>query len=57
MSENCLMDAHEVAEMLGVTTEWVYGRSRSGDIPTVKLGRYKKYRRDAILAWIELQEA
>lgn len=51
-----LLTADEVAEMLGVTTAWVYGQSRSGAIPTVKLGRYYRYRREAIGRWVESQE-
>ena len=51
-----LMDAAEVAELLGVPKGWVYEQSRKGVIPTVLLGRYRRYRREAIEAWIEGQE-
>lgn len=48
-----LMTAHEVADLLGVTSAWVYAQSRAGKIPTVKLGRrYYRYRREAVEAWI-----
>lgn len=49
----CLMTAAEVAELLGVPVSWVYERSRQGHIPTVTLGRYRRYRREAIEAWVE----
>ena len=39
--------------MLGVTTGWVYAQSRKGRIPTITLGRYRRYRRDAILGWLD----
>jgi Helix-turn-helix domain len=39
--------------MLGVTTGWVYAQSRKGRIPTITLGRYRRYRRDAILQWLD----
>jgi excisionase family DNA binding protein len=52
-----LMTAAEVARMLGVPTSWVYEQSRRGRIPTVTLGRYRRYRRDAVEAWIEELEA
>jgi excisionase family DNA binding protein len=52
-----LMTAEEVAGMLGVPTSWVYEQSRRGRIPTVTLGRYRRYRRDAVEAWIEELEA
>lgn len=52
------MSAGEVAELLGVPTSWVYEQSRRGRIPTVTLGRYRRYRREAIEAWVEeLEEA
>jgi len=51
-----LLTADEVAELLGVTSAWIYGQSRRGRIPTVKLGRYYRYRLDAIEAWITEQE-
>lgn len=50
MSE--LLTADEVAEMLGVTTAWVYEQSRQGRIPTVTLGRYRRYRRESIEDWV-----
>ncbi len=52
-----LMTAEEVAAMLGVRKAWVYEQSRSGQIPTVTLGRYRRYRREAIEEWVERLEA
>ncbi|WP_259314365.1 helix-turn-helix domain-containing protein [Capillimicrobium parvum] len=47
-----LLTAEEVAERLGMTAAWVYEQSRNGRIPTVLLGRYRRYRREAIDDWI-----
>jgi len=52
-SSNDLLTAQDVATMLGVTTGWVYAQSRKGRIPTITLGRYRRYRRDAILQWLD----
>lgn len=52
-----LLTAEEVARMLGVTPGWVYAQSRSGLIPTVTLGRYRRYRREAIEGWLRDIEA
>ena len=52
-SPNDLLTAKDVATMLGVTTGWVYAQSRKGRIPTITLGRYRRYRRDAILVWLD----
>ena len=43
--------------MLGVPKSWVYEQSRRGSIPTVNLGRYRRYRAEAISRWIEEREA
>ena len=51
MSES-LLKAPDVAKLLGVPTSWVYDQSRRGRIPTVTLGRYRRYRREAIDAWL-----
>lgn len=52
-----LLTADEVAAMLGVPASWVYEQSRAGRIPTVTLGRYRRYRRQAIEAWLEQLES
>jgi excisionase family DNA binding protein len=53
-----LLTADELAEILGVPTGWIYRQSRAGAIPTVKLGRYYRYRLEAIERWIvEREEA
>lgn len=51
-----LLTAEDVAAMLGVPKSWVYEQSRLGRIPTVALGRYRRYRVEAIEAWIVEQE-
>jgi excisionase family DNA binding protein len=56
VSEDRLLDAAEVAELLNVPERWVREHTRSGFIPKVALGRYIRYRREAVLAWIAEQE-
>ncbi len=52
-----LLTADQVAHLLGVPRSWVYEQSRRGTIPTVTLGRYRRYRREAIEAWLaEIEE-
>ena len=52
-----LLTAEEVAERLGVGVKWVWAQARAGSIPHVRLGRYKRFRAEAIAAWIaELEE-
>jgi excisionase family DNA binding protein len=52
-----LLTAGEVAQLLGVPRTWVYEQSRAGRIPTVRLGRYRRYRREAIERWLQELEA
>jgi excisionase family DNA binding protein len=52
-----LMTAEQVAELLGMDIEWVWKMSRRGEIPTITLGRSRRYRRDAILRWLEERES
>ena len=46
-----LLTAHEVADLIGMTPDWVYAQSRAGKIPTIRLGRYYRYRRESIEEW------
>lgn len=47
-----LLTADDVARLLSVPKTWVYEQSRLGRIPTVTLGRYRRYRREAIEGWV-----
>jgi excisionase family DNA binding protein len=47
-----LLTAQEVAERLGVSKDWVWAQARAGAIPHVRLGRYRRFRTEAIEAWI-----
>ena len=38
--------------MLGVSKEWVWDQSRRGLIPTITLGRFRRYRREAVAKWL-----
>lgn len=57
-ADDRLLTAAEVAERLGdgITEEWVRDQSRKGRIPSVKLGRYRRYRPSSIDRWIAGQE-
>jgi excisionase family DNA binding protein len=47
-----LLDAYEVAELLNVPVSWVRESTRSGALPCVPLGRYRRYDREDVLAWL-----
>jgi excisionase family DNA binding protein len=51
-----LLTAGEVAELLAVPESWVRQHTRNGSLPRVRLGRYVRYRREAVLAWVDSRE-
>jgi hypothetical protein len=58
-SPSKLLTPEQVAEKFGVKKAWVYARSREWvrsngrrGIPTVPLGRYYRYREDALSHWV-----
>ena len=54
MSERLLV-AKEVAELLAVPESWVREATREGRLPYLALGRYRRYSREAIEAWLAEQ--
>ena len=51
MSER-LVDAQAVADRLGVPVSWVRDQTRSGAMPFVELGRYRRYDLDDVESWL-----
>ncbi len=47
-----LLTAEDVAEMIGMGSDWIYAQVRAGRIPHVKLGRYVRFRAESIEEWI-----
>jgi excisionase family DNA binding protein len=52
-----LLTAEEIAERLGMKTQWVWAQARAGQIPHIRLGRYCRFRESAIEAWLQELEA
>ena len=48
-----LLTAEEVAERLAVPLSWVREATRSGAMPCVELGRYRRYVLADVEAWLE----
>jgi excisionase family DNA binding protein len=46
-----LLTAEQVAASWQVSRAHVYGLARSGRIPTVAIGRYYRFRLDALIEW------
>lgn len=47
-----LLTVEDVAPLLKVRPEWVYAAVRRGDFPHVKVGRYIRFTREQVDAWI-----
>ncbi|MGH2908411.1 MAG: helix-turn-helix domain-containing protein [Solirubrobacteraceae bacterium] len=56
LAEGKMWEAEDVAEYLSVTKAWVYSEVRAGRIPHVRLGRYVRFRKAALDAWLEQRE-
>ena len=56
MSDDRLLDASEAAELLHVPVRWIREGARTGRLPCVRLGRYVRFRRSTLTAWVEEQE-
>jgi excisionase family DNA binding protein len=52
-----LLTADELAERLGMKTEWVWAQARAGRIPHVRLGRYRRFRESAVEEWLRELES
>jgi excisionase family DNA binding protein len=51
-----LLEAEDVAGILGMTTDWVYREVRAKRLPHIRLGRYVRFRRESIEAWLDARE-
>jgi excisionase family DNA binding protein len=47
-----LLTADELAERLGMKTDWVWAQAPAGRIPHVRLGRYRRFRESAVEEWL-----
>ena len=46
-----LINAGEASELLGVPKSWVLAQARRDALPNIKLGHYRRFDRDELLAW------
>jgi excisionase family DNA binding protein len=47
------MTVQEAADLLRVPVSWLYERTRTNSVPHVKLGKYLRFDRDELTAWID----
>ena len=52
-----LLDAQGAADLLNVPASWVLAEARAGRIPSVSLGKYRRFKRDDLIAWLDRKAA
>lgn len=48
-----LLEAEEVAKILGVDVGYIYTQARARNIPSVKIGKYRKFSPSVLKKWLE----
>ena len=51
-----LLEAEDVARYIGMTADRVYREVRAGRMPHIRLGRYVRFRRESVDAWLASRE-
>ncbi len=51
-----LLTVGYIARLFGVPVSWVYSKAEQGEIPSYKIGRYRRFVRAEIEAWLETQK-
>jgi excisionase family DNA binding protein len=52
-----LLEAEQVAQILGVDLGYVYSQARAKKIPSVKLGKYRKFCPLQLKKWLDRKKA
>ena len=55
MGENKLLDSQQVAAILNVPISWVYSAAERGELPSLKIGKYRRFHRDELDEWLDKQ--
>lgn len=51
-----LLTADEAGALLGIGRSLLWSLAARGELPSLHLGRLRRFRRSALLAWIEARE-
>lgn len=51
-SSEPLLSVEQLAFELSVARSWVYAKAEAGQIPSLKLGKYRRFRRIDVDAWL-----
>lgn len=48
-----LLTVQQAAHLLSVRRRWIYDACAQREIPYIKVGRYTRFRRSELLAWLD----
>jgi hypothetical protein len=48
-----LLNADQAGELLNLPPSWLLSEARANRVPNIRLGKYVRFRRDDLLAWID----
>ena len=54
MNQN-LIGINEMAKRLDLPVTWIYSRTRTGEIPHYKIGKYVKFDSEKVMQWVQEQ--
>lgn len=57
MPNRIAVSIEEAAEMVGIGRSTLYGKLSAGELPSMKIGKRRLIRVDALNAWVAEQEA
>jgi excisionase family DNA binding protein len=55
MNQN-LIGIKTMAEILDVPESWIYSRTRTGEIPHYKVGKYVKFNESEVIKWLKIKQ-
>lgn len=56
MTTDRLLDAEQVAALIDMRVDYVWGMCRRGEIPHLRFGRTLRFRRAAVEEWLRQRE-
>jgi excisionase family DNA binding protein len=48
-----LIGVEQLAKQLSVPVSWVYSQSASGNLPSLKIGKYVRFRPSDVTRWLQ----
>lgn len=51
-----LVGMKEMAQFLDVPISWLYSRTRTGEVPHYRLGKYVKFIESEVMAWLQSKQ-